>query len=315
MKIIFPQIMFKPFSHTPKQVLSALLLCSVFFAASAQAESSVWVVEKVGEKEEGAEGGKKSNKVYLGGTIHLLQKADFPLPEEFSEAYSFADKVYFETDVQEMETPEMAAKTVAAMTYSDGRTLQAVLNSKTYQQVSDYFATKGIPIAAFNGFKAGAVGLTITVMELQSLGYTTEGVDAHYLDKARADGKRVGFFETVEEQLGFISALGEGIENEFVSSSLLDAESLESLFDEMKAAWNKGDMDALNQLMIAELERDFPAVYDSLLVQRNDAWLPEIEAMLSTEEVEFVLVGAGHMAGKDGVIQKLIKNGYKVSKL
>ena len=53
-------------------------------------------------------------------------------------------------------------------------------------------------------------------------------------------------------------------------------------------------------------------MYKSLIADRNDAWLPKIEAMLKTREVEFVLVGALHLAGDDGLLSQLATRGYKV---
>eukprot|EP00903_Cladosiphon_okamuranus_P004399 g4397.t1 len=268
-----------------------------------QAETSVWQIEKDG------------NKLFLGGTLHLLTRADFPLPEEFDQAYSASDIIYLETDIGAMNSPEFMAKSMAAMTYSDGRTLQSVLEPDTYRQLSQYLAGKGMPISMLNGFTAGGVSLTITLLELQSLGYTDVGVDRHYYSKAWSDKKELGFFETVDEQLSFIAALGEGIEDEVVSYTLADMARLSELFDAMKTQWRTGDVDTLFSTMIVDLKNQFPDVYESLFLRRNHAWMPDIEGMLQTEETEFVLVGAGHMVGPDGLLQQLSDSGYMVTQL
>ena len=55
-------------------------------------------------------------------------------------------------------------------------------------------------------------------------------------------------------------------------------------------------------------------MYDELIVKRNNAWMPKIEAMLKTKQVEFILVGALHLAGEDGVLAKLASQGYSIQK-
>ena len=83
----------------------------------------------------------------------------------------------------------------------------------------------------------------------------------------------------------------------------------------LKAAWRKGDNRELIKVALAPWLADFPELYQSLLVKRNTAWLPQLEAMLASPEVEYVLVGALHLVGKDGVINMLESRGYQVEQL
>ena len=52
-----------------------------------------------------------------------------------------------------------------------------------------------------------------------------------------------------------------------------------------------------------------------LLQDRNNLWMPKIEALFQSAEVEFVLVGAMHMIGQGGILQRLEAKGYKVEPL
>jgi uncharacterized protein YbaP (TraB family) len=60
------------------------------------------------------------------------------------------------------------------------------------------------------------------------------------------------------------------------------------------------------------MKTDFPALYQLLLVDRNNIWITKIEALLATPETEFVLVGALHLVANEGVISKLQSLGYTV---
>lgn len=51
------------------------------------------------------------------------------------------------------------------------------------------------------------------------------------------------------------------------------------------------------------------------MVSRNSNWLPEIKKMLATPEVEFILVGAAHLAGDDGLLSQLKSSGCQAAGL
>ncbi len=63
------------------------------------------------------------------------------------------------------------------------------------------------------------------------------------------------------------------------------------------------------------MQQDFPKLYHSLLVNRNNAWLPNIEHLLQTSELELVLIGALHLVGKEGLVAQLTALGYQVELL
>jgi uncharacterized protein YbaP (TraB family) len=63
------------------------------------------------------------------------------------------------------------------------------------------------------------------------------------------------------------------------------------------------------------MKEKFNPLYQQLLVQRNNNWMPEIIRYLQTPETEMILVGAAHLLGADGLINQLRQAGYKISPL
>ena len=57
---------------------------------------------------------------------------------------------------------------------------------------------------------------------------------------------------------------------------------------------------------------DYPELYQKFLVRRNLNWLSQIELLLDRREVTFVVVGAGHLLGRDGLVNLLRARGYVV---
>jgi uncharacterized protein YbaP (TraB family) len=284
------------------------ILCSLFlllfaFSPSICAETAVWIVEKNG------------NKLFIGGTIHMLIASDYPLPGAYEKAYTRSAKIVLETDMQKLQSAEFQTTMMRELSYTDGVNLRQVVNRQTYLALEQFFTQRGIPMVNIIGFKPGMVATMMTMVELQRLGLLGAGVDAYYNAKAIKDEKVLGQLESVETQLNFIANMGVGQEDELLAYSLEDIVKLPNLLQTMKDAWRQGDMKSLETIGITPFKAEFPAIYQALLVDRNNAWMPKIEAMLKTSEVEFVLVGALHLAGADGLLSQLISRDYSVRKM
>ncbi|RME67153.1 MAG: TraB/GumN family protein [Verrucomicrobia bacterium] len=250
--------------------------------------------------------------LYLGGTFHLLRASDFPLPEAFDAAYADSTTVVFETDLGAMQSPQVQQRMLAQCALGGGETLRALLSPEVYAKLEAHCQKAGLALAAMEGFKPALVVITLAVVELQKVGIAEEGVDMHYYNRAQADGKAVRGLETPQEQIDFICSMGEGDEDAFVLHAIRDLEESVQHLPELITAWRRGDLETLEREFVSEMKRDFPRLYRSLLVERNRAWLPKIEALLETAETELVLVGGAHLPGEDGLLAQLQARGYRV---
>ena len=280
--------------------LAALVSCS-WIAASA--DTSVWVATS------------GANKVYLGGTVHLLRPGDYPLPEEYERAYQDSERLFFETDVSSMNDMSVQARMLQQLTYSDTRSLRTVLSEEAYESLANHLATVGMPIMMMEKFKPGLVVSTLQLLEFQKLGFTPQGVDVYFNNRALGDAKTVGELESVQAQINYIANMGEGNESEFILLSLGDLEEISSSMEDLITAWREGDIQALAELFVDDMRIESEDLYNSLLLERNQNWLPIIERMFNEGGNEFVLVGAAHLVGDDGLLSLLEARGYQVEQL
>lgn len=285
-----------------KKILLSITLV-LLICTQSLAESSVWKLQK------------SDSVIYLGGSCHLLRQSDFPLPREFDKAYRASDILVFETDLGKLNDPSTQQKLMFEAMYADGSTIENHLSSQTYSLLKEYCASNGIPLAALKKFKPSIIALTMTAMELAKLGVTQHGVDTFFYQLAKKDKKIVEGLETVEEQIHFIVGMGEGNEDAFITHSIRDLKSIKHEYESLVDAWKKGDAKKLNDLMFAELKTKTPKLYKELLTDRNENWLPMIDAYQKTLQKEFILVGVGHLVGPDGIVEGLRKKGYQVEKL
>lgn len=281
-------------------ILALLCLAPCHWAL---AQSAVWVASNGDEK------------VYLGGTVHLLRPSDYPLPEPFEKAYQDSSALYFETDIAGMSDFAVQARMMQELLYSDGRTLQSVLDAPTYAALAAHVATTGLPMQMMERFKPGMLISTLQVIEFQKMGFTPQGVDAYFNARALGDGKQVGELESIDDQIGFIANMGEGNENAFIRSSLEEMQEIETAMEQMIAAWRSGDNATLEALFVADMKEEYPALHEALLVRRNNAWIEIIESMFQAEGTEFVLVGAAHLVGEEGLLSLLEQKGFEISRV
>lgn len=248
----------------------------------------------------------EDSRVYLLGSIHLLDADAYPLPADVEAAYEDADALAFEIDLTDMAAIQSSLMTRAQ--YADGRTLADAMG----EDFATLEARVGPAAAQLNGFEPWAVQLTLTPMLIQGLGYNAEnGVDMHFLNRAQADEKERLALETVDSQMAIFDEMAEEVQVEMLVGMLDEWDQLPAQFESMVTAWETGDEAALETLL-----NDVPeSVRPALLRDRNAAWVPQIEDYLAREGGDvLVVVGAGHLTGEDSVVQMLRDKGYTLTR-
>lgn len=277
-------------------------LATLFLSLSAHAATSVYQVQY------------KEHTLYLGGTVHILKKSDYPLPDAYDHAYKQADTLVFETDIKEMNSGRTMGRMLKSMQYQDGRTLKSLLQKETYQLLEAQAKKLNIDLNTLKSFKPFALITMMLSIELNKMGVTAGGVDNFFFKKAVLDDKKTHGLETVAQQLALMSSLGEGNEDAFIRYSLDDFKNMKAQWQTMVQAWRSGDQDKIVQEFIIPMQKD-PHLYQTLLVERNQAWLPQIMLMLNDQAIEFVLVGSAHLVGKDGLLAQLEKQGCQIQQM
>ncbi|MGC6505097.1 MAG: TraB/GumN family protein [Coraliomargaritaceae bacterium] len=265
---------------------------SLFQANDLSAQSPVWKVSR------------GDCTFYLGGTCHLLRATDYPLPEAFDLAYKKADRLVFEVSPEELQDTSTAARMMQKGVYPENKSLRDVLEPEVLALLAEQGQRHNLPIFLLESFKPGLAVILLTMQELVLHGISEEGVDLHFSKRAAADGKPTAGLETIAFQVNLLCEMGTGYENEFVRYSLNDLEKLGEEIGPMLTAWRMGNTTKLEKLFLEDLQR-YPKLYHDLVVARNQRWLQPFEGFLDSPETEFVLVGFGHLVGKDGLIQLL----------
>ncbi|KTF14097.1 TraB/GumN family protein [Pseudoalteromonas sp. H105] len=279
---------------------SALLGCS-FIANSAHAQSSVWQISK------------GNDSLFIGGTVHILPKAEMPLPAEFGHAYEQADTIIFEAPVPDPADTNAQMQMLGALSYTNNETLSQKLEPEVKVSLENKLGEFGANLAKLDGFRPAMVSIVLMSMELQKQNLMGEGVDAYFTKKATEDNKTKNYLETMEFQLALFKTMGQGNENDFIKRNLAEMNNYSEMFKGLLTAWREGDTDTLNKVALEDMQQNDPNSYKQLIADRNNDWLPKVEAMFNNDKSEFVLVGVAHLAGEDSLLTLLESKGYRVS--
>lgn len=258
------------------------------------------------------------NSLYLLGSFHLLKRDDYPLSKDIDTAFAAADQFVFEVPPAEMQDPATARKALAHAGYGDARTLSQVLPAGMRDKFNALLQQRGASIAQFDPFEPWFVNLTLVMGLSQSMGFRGEdGLDQHLMRRAADAGKPTSGLESVESQLQALDStpMKEQIASlrEFVD----EPDTMPGMLDELHRAWRQGDAARLEALTRGEMLANTPETYRLLNVARNEAWLPKLRKLLdgSSSEDTLVVVGAMHLLGTDGVVERLRAKGYRVERV
>lgn len=253
--------------------------------------------------------------IYLFGTVHLLRPDIEWRTDAFDMALSEADTIVFEVDMNSPEAQRaVATDFLARGMFQDGRTLKGVLADEDEAVVSAAFDSIGMPMDAMNTFEPWLASVNLGVMKLVNDGYDpAAGVESVIEAEAQAAGKSFAFLETIAQQSDAFDLLPEDEQIALLYETAILLDESPKMLDLLVSEWAEGDVEGMSVLVASPDGVGFTdAAYQSLLVNRNRNWVPQIEAMLDAPGTVLIAVGAGHLAGPDSVIKMLREAGYTV---
>jgi uncharacterized protein YbaP (TraB family) len=276
-----------------------------FAGASAQAAPALWRVS----------GG--ASEVYLFGTLHALGPGATWRTPAYEAAYDKARVVWFEADLGRADPAS-----VALILNRYGVDPDKGLSEKLAP--ADLAALQGqTDLSRIDHLRPWAAAMMLSMQPVLAAGATVEaGADLAVTREARAGGKEIKTFETLEDQAKMFSGLSEPAELAYLTGVIRDRAhpvqrvSLAPSAGSLEKQWLDGDLAKLGPALVRDMGRDNPGLYDALLKRRNLAWADALSAEMAAHPgVELVNVGALHMVGDDGLPSLMKARGFKVERV
>jgi uncharacterized protein YbaP (TraB family) len=286
---------------TGMRIIAAIL---ALWAAAVSAEPAAWRVP-----------GENGGQVVLLGSVHTLRESDYPLPDSVDGLYSSADTIVMELDLDDLDAATIQAELLGAALLPTPTRLEDVLSPALYAAANQRARTLGLDLILLERFEPWLVAITMLELGLGQLGYQPHlGIEQYLLGSAQRDGKEVLGLESLAAQTGVFDGLTFDQQTALLEQTLTELDSAENVMNEMITAWRSGELDELATSLLAQFE-EFPELYDSLVVARNEAWIVEIEKFLASTTSYLVVVGGLHLVGPDSVIELLEDRGHPVERL
>jgi uncharacterized protein YbaP (TraB family) len=289
-------------------LLSVFLLVFGFQSAAAQGPVFLWKVTS------------NAGEVYLLGSIHLAKPDMYPLDARIEEAFRASDNVVVEVDVGGGDVAAQQALAMQMGLYTDGSTVRDHLSPEAFESFRAFLDERGLPLAVFQAFRPWMSAATLQVMEMQRVGFDTEiGIERHFLRLAEQQEKTVHELESADFQLRMLAEMPDDLQELFLISTIEEYASFSDRIDEMIAGWKVGDASVLEEMLLKDYEAkpEMRPLYQRILVDRNVNMAEKIVDMLEGGGKWFVIVGAAHLVGEQGLVHMMRqhRHGFQVSQV
>jgi hypothetical protein len=254
--------------------------------------------------------GKNNTKPsYLFGTIHLVCPGDYIWTDAMKRSLDASEEVCLEIDMDNTN----------ALAESFGLLVDPVKKLSDYFTSVDYiklqqYAKDSLELEPqiLVHLKPVAVLMLLT-KEAGTLCDVPVSYEENIMKTAKAKKKPIVGLETVAQQMKALESVPADTIVKYVLETISNNNSEDGGDEYMKLVNAYKNQDILKlQEMIASSE-GLAAATDVLLNERNRNWIDNMKDIMNRGKSVFFAVGAGHLAGNDGVIALLRQAGYTVT--
>jgi len=242
---------------------------------------------------------------YIFGTIHAT--CDATLDAATLKALEETKQLYLEID---MDDPMLQMQMMQGIAMKDGVTISSLVSEEEFVLIDEFLQENiGMSAKMINTFKPFVLS---SMLLPKLLDCEFQSVEMELMKVTKAQNEEVYGLETIGDQLQVFDKIPyQDQVNELLKTAKSD---LSKEKEEMKKIMDVYKTKDIEKMLVVMDESDNKVSADNkdvLLVNRNRNWIPVIEKVIKSTPT-FFGVGAAHLAGDDGVIKLLCKQGYKV---
>jgi len=282
-----------------KRILALLIITLLSFNLNQAQElekSTLWKIE----------GNGIEKPSYLFGTIHIT--CDATLEADVTKALDVTSQIVLEMD---MDDPSLQAKIMKDMYLNNGKTIKDFVSEEEYVAIDSLFQnTMGMPLKMLENVRPFFLS---SMFYPKMIDCPMQSFELELIKVAKVQNEEILGLETIEDQMKVFEDIP--LEDQYADLIRMTEDNLEydkNSFAKLLEVYESEDITALLDMMNDENNKTVSEHQDVLLENRNKNWISKIEAFVK-EQPTFFGVGAGHLAGENGVIQLLRKVGYSVT--
>ena len=268
-------------------------------AGPAWAQPPVWTVRDA------------DSVIVIFGSVHVLPEGLDWRPFALDKALAQADDLWFEVPLDAASDVAAQRESTANGFLPPGRNLSSLLSKVGRMRLAKVAAAMDIPLGRLDLMRPWYAELTLSsALYRQSGAAASQGVE-QTLAKAAPRAQRKAL-ETPAEQVGFFASAPMGDQVASLEQTLKQIDERPGDYQALVRAWMAGDVGALDREAVQPLRKSAPRLYAILVARRNARWADRIATRLDGSGRTVIVVGVGHLVGKDGVPARLRAKGLEV---
>jgi uncharacterized protein YbaP (TraB family) len=279
-------------------VIAAFGLTQIAVPQSSIAQASSSLLYEISRKD-------LAKPSYVFGTIHAICPADMIPVDGLTMYVDRSDQMLMEID---MDDPVEMGSMAKVLMIPDGKTIKDFLTPEQFQKV-DEMTTSLLGYSAENLKTIKPTLLSVMIMSSpKAIGCTPSAYDISLMQMAGAKKKPIIGLETVALQMKVLDSKPFEVQAKELYEMSLDPQKYIRDFQTLTSIYKTQDAEKLfvRSTTSAASDKEFQI---RLLDERNNAWVPKIEAAIKGNAT-FIAVGAAHLGGDVGLIKLLRAKGY-----
>lgn len=244
---------------------------------------------------------------YVFGTMHVLCAGDANLSDNLKNVIKESEQIFFEIDMDNI-IEMMGAMRFLRM--NDGKKISDLLSAEDYEKLKQYFEDNPsmMPFSMMNRFKPYFVSSLIgeRMMDCEK----TNGMEQLIMQESQQYKKDIRGLETIEFQASIFDSIPYEKQAKDLVTYIDSIDNYRKVMTEMIDVYKKQDLKKMEILML-QSDPGMEEYMGLLLFDRNHRWIDIIQKNMAEKQTLFA-VGAGHLPGKEGVLQLLKNKKYTV---
>jgi len=261
---------------------------------------------------------------YLFGTIHSTDESALEVARRAAQSINGSKIVATELGgpIDTIEKANITAATLAKALDRDHDTFEGAIAPEDRQKIEKLISSLGYPAEFAHHLKPWFLAILTALPKCEAERETLNQpeVDQFLAETARDSGVKVIGLETAEEQLAAIANMRPEVAATLLTLTARDPGLNDNLYATMLRLYRESRpaeilavSDALGGL--SDTERAAQDEFMLALLQARNATMAERAAPLLASGGAFIAVGALHLAGKTGLVERFRAQGYTVTKV
>ncbi|MEE9412043.1 MAG: TraB/GumN family protein [Methylococcales bacterium] len=256
--------------------------------------------------------------VYLLGSIHVGRSDMYPLHGSVMAAFHQSEVLMVEVNTQAINQLKLAETVRHIGMYPEGTTLEQQIPKPLWEQLVATGKALNVPEIMFQRQKPWLASITLTTAMIGKSGYQADyGIDKYFLKQATDLNKEIVELESIDSQMQLFANFSDAEQLSLLSNGLNELKQGTILFDKLVNAWSNGDHQALDKLARGSMgvNDKESSLFKVMITDRNQSMAQKIIKAMQDKRKYFVVVGAAHLVGKQGVPALLKAQGFTIEAL